>query len=75
MNDKKGFSYTVEDEKLIEYMKLSTEQKLAWLEEINSFTHAVLSDEEKCCGRNYARQRFSGFFVSLPLAVISIKII
>ena len=47
MNEKKGYSYTVEDEKLIEYMKLSTEQKLEWLEEINSFTHAVLSDEEK----------------------------
>ena len=47
MNEKKGFSYTVEDEKIREYMKLSTEQKLKWLEEINTFTHAVLSDEEK----------------------------
>jgi hypothetical protein len=47
MNEKKGYSYTVEDEKLIEYMKLSTEQKLEWLEEINSFTNSVLSDEEK----------------------------
>jgi hypothetical protein len=47
MNEKKGYSYTVEDEKLIEYMKLSTEQKLEWLEEINDFTYAVLSDEEK----------------------------
>ncbi len=47
MNEKKGYSYTVEDEKIIEYMKLSTEQKLQWLEEINAFTHAVLSDEEK----------------------------
>jgi len=47
MNEKKGYSYTVEDEKLIAYMKLSTEQKLEWLEEINAFTHSVLSDEEK----------------------------
>jgi hypothetical protein len=47
MNEKKGYSYTVEDEKIIEYMKLSTEQKLQWLEEINTFTQAVLSDEEK----------------------------
>jgi len=47
MNEKKGYSYTVEDEKIIEYMKLSTEQKLEWLEEINAFTHSVLSDEEK----------------------------
>ena len=47
MSEKKGYSYTVEDEKIIEYMKLSTEQKLQWLEEINTFTQAVLSDEEK----------------------------
>ena len=47
MNEKKGYSYTVEDEKLIAYMKLSTEQKLKWLEEINAFTHSVLSDEDK----------------------------
>ena len=47
MNEKKGFSYTVEDEKIIAYMKLSTEQKLQWLEEINALTDAVLSDEEK----------------------------
>ncbi len=47
MNETKGYSYTVEDEKMIEYMKLSTEQKLQWLEEINTFTQAVLSDEEK----------------------------
>jgi hypothetical protein len=47
MNEKKGCSYTVEDEKIIEYMKLTTQQKLKWLEEINIFTHSVLSDEEK----------------------------
>ncbi len=47
MNEKKGYSYTVEDEKIIRYMKLSTEQKLKWLEEINTFTYSVLSDEEK----------------------------
>ena len=43
----KGYSYTVEDDKILEYMKLSTEQKLQWLEEINAFTFAVLSEEEK----------------------------
>ena len=47
MSEKKGYSYTVEDEKIIEYMKLSTEQRLQWLEEINTFTQTVLSDEEK----------------------------
>jgi len=43
----KGFIYTFEDEKIIEYMKLSTEDKLNWLEEINEFTNMVLSDREK----------------------------
>lgn len=43
----KGFIYTLEDEKIIEYMKLSTEDKLTWLEEINEFTSMVLSDREK----------------------------
>lgn len=43
----KGFFYTFEDEKILEYMKLSTEDKLKWLEEINEFTKIVLSDREK----------------------------
>ena len=43
----KGYSYTIEEEKILEYMKLTTEQKLQWLEEINAFTFAVLSDEKK----------------------------
>lgn len=43
----KGFVYTFEDEKIIEYMKLSTEDKLKWMEEINEFTNVVLNDREK----------------------------
>ena len=43
----KGFFHTFEDEKILEYMKLSTEDKLKWLEEINEFTKIVLSDREK----------------------------
>ena len=43
----KGYSYTVEEAKILEYMKLTTEQKLQWLEEINAFTFSVLSDDEK----------------------------
>ncbi|MBA4392254.1 MAG: hypothetical protein C0407_01760 [Desulfobacca sp.] len=43
----KGFSYTLEEEKIIEYLKLSSEDKLQWLEEINEFNRAVLSDKEK----------------------------
>jgi hypothetical protein len=45
--DKTGFSYTIEDEKIKEYMKLTTEQKLIWLQEINDFTNMVLTDKEK----------------------------
>ena len=43
----KGFIYTLEDEKIIEFMRLSTEEKLKWLEEINEFTNMVLSGREK----------------------------
>ena len=43
----KGFSYTLEDEKILEYMKLSTEEKLQWLEEIVEFTNSVLTEKEK----------------------------
>jgi len=43
----KGYSYTVEDDKLVEYMKLSTEEKLTWLEEINMITEMTLSIEQK----------------------------
>ncbi len=43
----KGFSYVLEEEKIIEYMKLSTEDKLTWLEEINEFSNMVLNDKEK----------------------------
>ncbi len=42
-----GFFYSLEDEKIIEYLKLSTEEKLKWLQEINDFTNMVLSDKEK----------------------------
>jgi hypothetical protein len=44
---KKGFSYTLEDEKIRDYMALSTEDKLKWLEDINEFTRLALSPAEK----------------------------
>jgi len=46
MASNKGFSYYLEDEKIIEYMALSTEEKLKWLEEIRVFTLAVLTKEQ-----------------------------
>ncbi len=45
--DKTGFSYTLEDDKIKEYMKLTTEEKLIWLQEIVEFTNMVLTDKEK----------------------------
>jgi len=43
----KGFSYSLEDEKIRAYMKLTAEEKLQWLEEINRFTFLVLNDRQK----------------------------
>lgn len=43
----KGFSYTIETEKILKYMKLTTEEKLKWLEEINEFTFRLLTEKEK----------------------------
>ncbi|MEK6766104.1 MAG: hypothetical protein AABY49_07790 [Planctomycetota bacterium] len=40
-------TYTLEDDKITEYMHLSTEEKLKWLEEINEFSNMVLSDRGK----------------------------
>ncbi len=43
----KGLIYTLEDEKIIEYMALSVEDKLQWLEEMNEFNRLFLTKEEK----------------------------
>jgi len=45
--DLKGFSYSLEDEKILSYMKLTAEEKLQWLEDINRFTFLVLNDRQK----------------------------
>jgi len=42
-----GYSYTVEDEKIKEYMKLTTGEKLKWLQEIVEFTNIALTEKEK----------------------------
>lgn len=44
---KKGLHYTLEDEKIIEFMKLTPEEVLTWLEEINELTQAALTEKEK----------------------------
>ena len=41
------FSYTLEDEKILEYLKLPTEDKLNWLEEILEFNNLVLGETKE----------------------------
>ncbi len=41
------FEYELEKEDLIEYMKLTAEQKLQWLEDINNFNEVVLTEKKK----------------------------
>ena len=43
----KGYSYTIEEEKIKKFMKLTTKEKLEWLEEIFLFTNMVLNEREK----------------------------
>ncbi|MDG6225539.1 MAG: hypothetical protein QCI82_08495 [Candidatus Thermoplasmatota archaeon] len=42
----KGFYHTLEDDKIREYMKLSTKEKLMWLEEMHELTRKVLTEKE-----------------------------
>ncbi len=39
--------YDLEDEKIIEYSKLTVQEKLQWLEEAMMFNELVFSDKEK----------------------------
>jgi hypothetical protein len=41
------FSYTLEDDKILEYLRLSTEDKLNWLEEILEFNNLVLGETKE----------------------------
>ena len=43
----KGFYYLLEKEDIVNYMKLSTKEKLTWLEEIVLFTEKALTPKEK----------------------------
>ena len=43
----KGFRYTLEKEKLIEYAKLTAEERLLWLEAAFEFNCLALGDKER----------------------------
>ena len=45
MEDKGYYTY-VTDEQIREYMKLTTEEKLEWLEEANNFIQAASSEKD-----------------------------
>lgn len=51
----KGFNYTLEKEQIKEYLKLSPEEKLLWLEDIFLFSELALSQKAKKV-RNYFRK-------------------
>jgi hypothetical protein len=52
---KKGFKYYLEDEKIIEYLKLSPVDRLRWLEEANRFIEIVLPKEKRKIWEKYRR--------------------
>ncbi len=56
--EKKGFYYYLEDEKILEYMKLSTEEKLQWLEDIIEFTEAFLTEKRRNSVKNFLPEKF-----------------
>ena len=43
----KGLIYTIEEEKIRKFMKLSAEDKLKWLAEIIQFSKKALTEKEK----------------------------
>lgn len=42
-----GFSYYLEDEKILEYLKMPPRARLEWLEEINLFNRKALTGERR----------------------------
>jgi len=51
----KGFKYYIEEDLIREYMKLSVEQKLKWLEEIRQFNELAMSDKAKQIREKFRR--------------------
>ena len=47
IKERKGYYYCFDDDKILEYMQLTTAEKLQWLEEILEFTEMFLTEEDK----------------------------
>lgn len=45
--EKKGFNYVYTREKFEEYRKLSSEQKLEWLEKMNRFLYSFMTPKDR----------------------------
>jgi hypothetical protein len=43
----KGFKYTIDSDKMRDYLKLTTEEKLRWLEEIRIFNEMAMDGKSK----------------------------
>lgn len=42
-----GYSYHYTAEQILEFQKLSIDQRLKWVEEMNRFLHKFMSDQSK----------------------------
>ncbi len=52
---KKGFSYYLEDEKIISYLALSPRMRLEWLEEIEEFNRKALRGKRRKIWEKFRR--------------------
>ncbi|MBN3032719.1 MAG: hypothetical protein JW873_01345 [Candidatus Saganbacteria bacterium] len=51
----KGFRYVCNAEKMAEYRRLSPQQKLEWLEQMNRFLYDLMPKESKLAAERFRR--------------------
>lgn len=51
----RGYSYYVTDEQIRKHSRLTTRQKLTWLEDVNDFTNKVATDRARRLHRMFRR--------------------
>ena len=51
-NANKGYHYSVTDEQIEEYSKLTLLEKLMWIENTNQFIYSIQTDQEREMRRN-----------------------
>jgi hypothetical protein len=42
-----GYSYSVTEAQIVEWMRVPVEEKLRWIEDVNRLSHELQSDETK----------------------------